>query len=103
MGSTTEKSFTSSFFSAILACAVILVAAASAGALLSKSNTAWVAVALVAFTLAGILGYSRGRRWKNQGGAVAKLVPRANGMALACLLAGAGLFIVGVAFDLIRH
>ena len=103
MGATRERSFIASFFNAILACAVILAAAASAGALLSKSNTAWVAVALIAFTIAGILSLLRGRRWKKQGGAVARLVPRANGMALACLLAGAGLFVIGTAVELIRH
>jgi hypothetical protein len=35
-------------------------------------------------------------------GVVARLVPRAAGMATACILAGGGLFALGVALDLIR-
>jgi hypothetical protein len=39
-----------------------------------------------------ILALFRGFKWKRQGGAVARLVPRATGMAVACTLAGGGLF-----------
>ena len=102
IGSTKEQSFAASFFNAIIACVVILVAAGAAGALLSKSNTAYVGFALIAFVAAGILGFLRGRKWKRQGGAVLRLVPRANGMALGCILAGGGLFAIGIAYDLIH-
>jgi len=102
IGSTKEQSFAGSFFNAIIACVVILLAAGAAGALFSKSNTAWVGYTLLAFVAAGILGFLRGRKWKRQGGAVLRLVPRANGMALGCILAGAGLFAVGIAYDLIH-
>jgi hypothetical protein len=49
-----------------------------------------------------ILALFRGLKWKRQGGAVARLVPRATGMAAACILAGGGLFALGLALGLIR-
>jgi len=48
-----------------------------------------------------ILALFRGLKWKRQGGAVARLVPRATGMAVACILGG-GPFALGMALDLIR-
>jgi len=46
-----------------------------------------------------ILALFRGQR---RGGAVARLVPRATGMAVARILAGDGLFALGIALNLIR-
>jgi len=101
LGCTREQSFIGSFFSSLMACAVILAATSSAGSLLTKSHTAWVGYTLVAFVVAGILVISRALKWEKQGGAVARLVPRAMGMSVACILAGGGLLAVRVAIDLI--
>jgi hypothetical protein len=57
-------------------------------------------LALVAFIVAGIVGLLRGCRWKSQGGPVSRLAPRAFGMALGCILAGAGLLAIGFALGL---
>jgi len=102
MASTKEQSFMASFFNAIIASVVFVVAASSAGALLAKSNTAWVGFALIGVIAAGITGFIRALKWKRQGGAVLRLVPRAYGMALGCILAGGGLFAIGAAYDLIH-
>ena len=102
LGYTREQSCIGSFFNTLMACAVILAASYSAGSLLTKSHTAWVGCTLLAFVIAGILVISRALKWERQGGAVARLVPRAMGMGVACILAGGGLFAVRVATDLIR-
>jgi len=103
LGFTREQSFIASFFNALMACAVILAATSSAGSLLTKSHTAWAGYTLVVFVVAGILVISRALKWEKQGGAVARLVPRAMGMGLACIFAGSGLFAVRLAIHLIRY
>jgi len=101
LGSTQERSFGASFFNALIACVVIFLATTAVLALLKKPGSA-AGYILVAFIVAGILVLFRGLKWKRQGGAVARLVPRATGMAVACILAGGGLFAVGIALNLIR-
>jgi hypothetical protein len=101
LGGTREQSFGEAFFKTLGACIVIVLATAAILALLKKpaSSAGYV---LVAFIALGILALFRGLKWKRQGGAVARLVPRASGMAAACILAGGGLFALGIALDLIR-
>ena len=101
LGSTQERSFGASFFNALLACIAIFLATTAALALLKKPGSS-AGYVLIAFIAAGILVLLRGLKWKRQGGAVARLVPRATGMAVACILAGGGLFALGIALNLIR-
>jgi len=101
LGSTREQSFGASFFNALIACVVIFLATTAALALLKKPSSS-AGYILVVFIVAGILVLLRGLKWKRQGGAVARLVPRATGMAVACIFAGGGLFALGIALNLIR-
>jgi len=101
MGATREQSFGASFFNTLIACVVIFLATAAVLALLKKPSSS-AGYVLVAFIVAGIIVLFRGLKWKRQGGAVARLVPRATGMAVACILAGGGLFALGLALGLIR-
>jgi hypothetical protein len=101
LGATRQQSFVESFLKTLGACVVIFLATAGVLALLKKPGSS-AGYVLVAFVAAGILVLFRGLKWKRQGGAVARLVPRATGMAVACILAGGGLFALGLALDLIR-
>jgi hypothetical protein len=100
IGFTREMSFNASFFFTLLACFAIYAAVAAVGAFLPKSQTPFALFVLVAFTAAGILVFFRAMKWRRQGGAVARLVPRANGMALAAILAGPGFFVLAVMLNL---
>ena len=102
LGSTREQSFGESFFKTLGACIVLFLATTAAATLLKKSAGTWAGYILVMFIVAGIIVLFRGLKWKRQGGAVARLAPRATGMAVACLLAGGGLFALGIALNLIR-
>jgi len=101
LGATREQSFGGSFFKTLGVCIVIFLATTAVLALLKKPGSS-AGYVLVAFIALGILALFRGLKWKRQGGAVARLVPRATGMAVACILAGGGLFALGLALDLIR-
>jgi len=101
LGGTREQSFGEAFFKTLGACIAIFLATAAALALLKKPGS-FAGYVLVAFAVAGILALSRSLKWRNQGGPVARLAPRAAGMAVACILAGGGLFALGIALDLIR-
>lgn len=100
-GATREQSFGMSFFKTLGACIVIFLAATAILALLKKPGSS-AGYVLIAFIVAGILALTRALKWRNQGGPVARLAPRAAGMAVACILAGGGLFALGVALALIR-
>lgn len=103
MGNTKEQSFTAAFFNTLIACVVMFAAITGLGALLTKTPAATFAgLTLVTFIVVGILGFLRGRTWARQGGPVARLVPRANGMAAACVLAGGASFAAGIALGLIH-
>jgi len=102
LGHTQERSFGASFFNTLILCIVLFLATTAAATLLKKSTGTWAGSILVMFIVAGIIVLFRGLKWKRQGGAVARLAPRANGMAVACLLTGGGLFALGIALDLIR-
>jgi hypothetical protein len=101
LGSTREQSFGASFFNTLIACVVIFLATTAVLALLKKPSSS-AGYILVVFIAAGILALFRGLKWKRQGGPVARLVPRATGMAVACILAGGALFVLGLALGLIR-
>ena len=101
LGATREQSFGESFFKTLGVCIVIFLATTAVLALLNKPGSS-AGYVLVAFIALGILALFRGLKWKRQGGAVARLVPRATGMAVACILTGGGLFALGMALDLIR-
>jgi len=101
LGSTREQSFAASFFNTLIVCVVIFLATTAALARLKKPGSS-AGYILVVFIVAGILVLFRGLKWKRQGGAVARLVPRATGMAVACILAGGGLFALGIALNLTR-
>jgi len=101
LGSTREQSFGASFLNTLIVCVLIFLASTAALALLKKPGSS-AGYILVAFIAAGILVLFRGLKWKRQGGAVARLVPRATGMAVACILAGGGLFALGMALGLIH-
>jgi len=101
LGGTREQSFAEAFFKTLGACILIFLATTAVLALLKKpgSSAGYVLVAIICI---GILALFRGLKWKRQGGAVGRLVPRATGMAVACIVAGGGLFALGLALDLIR-
>ena len=98
---TRELSFGASFLKAFGVCIAIFLATTALLALLKKPGS-YAGYVLIAFIVAGILAFTRALKWKNQGGPVARLAPRATGMGVACILAGGGLFALGVALDLIR-
>ena len=100
-GATREMSFGESFLKTLGACIVIFLVTAAVLALLKKPSSS-AGYVLVALIVVGILALFRGMKWKRQGGAVARLVPRATGMAVACILAGGGLFALGLALNLIH-
>jgi predicted ABC-type exoprotein transport system permease subunit len=101
LGATREQSFGESFFKTVGVCILIFLVTAAILALLQKpsSSAGYILVALMAL---GILALFRALKWKRQGGAVARLVPRATGMAVACILTGGALFFLGLALGLIR-
>jgi hypothetical protein len=101
LGATREQSFAVSFFKTLGACIVIFLATTAVLALLKKSGSS-AGYVLIAFIVAGILALTRAVTWRNQGGPVARLAPRAAGMAVACILSGGGIFALGVALNLIR-
>lgn len=101
--STKEQSVLGAFFDALLASIVIVVAVTALGRLVPQpAATALTAVALIALVIAGIVGLRRAREWQQQGGAVARLAPRARGMGLGCIVTAAGLFVVGIVVDMMR-
>lgn len=101
LGPTRELSFGASFLKAFGLCIAIFLATTAILALLKKPGSS-AGYVLIAFIVAGILALTRALKWRNQGGPVARLAPRAAGMAAACILAGGGLFALGVALALIR-
>jgi hypothetical protein len=102
--STVEKSAGKSFLMAFLVCLGILVAVIGVNALIPSHPLGKNAPGypLVTFIVVGILALLRALKWKRQGGPVARLVPRAVGTGLACLLTGAVPFAAGVALGLIH-
>jgi len=98
---TREMSFGASFLKTLGVCIVIFLATTATLALLKKSGS-WAGYVLIALIVAGILALFRALKWRNQGGPVARLAPRAAGIAVACILAGGGLFALGIALALIR-
>ena len=98
---TRELSFGASFLKTLGICIVIFLAATASLALLKKPGSS-AGYVLIAFIVFGILALFRALKWRNQGGPVSRLAPRAAGVAVACILAGSGLFALGVALDLIR-
>jgi len=106
-GSCKQQSFAASFFNTLFACVLIFAAVAAFATLLPKTSpTSLNGATLAAFIVVGIGGFLRGRKWARQGGPVVRLVPRANGMAAGCILAGAvfplAAGIAGIARGLIR-
>jgi hypothetical protein len=101
---TVEQSAGKAFLNAFLVCLGILVAVTSINALMPSHPLGrnGAAYPLVVFIVAGIVALLRGLKWKRQGGPVARLVPRAVGTGLACLLTGALPFAAGIALGLIR-
>jgi len=104
MAYTTETSAVRAFFNAILVCLGILVAVIGINALIPGQPLGKNAAGypLVAFIVAGVVALLRALKWKRQGGPVARLVPRAVGSGLACILAGAAPFAAGIALGLIH-
>jgi hypothetical protein len=98
---TRELSFGASFLKTLGVCIVIFLATTAGLALLKKPGSS-AGYVLIAFIVAGILALVRALKWRNQGGPVARLAPRVAGIAVACILAGGGLFALGVALALIR-
>lgn len=101
LGPTRELSFGVSFLKAFGVCIAVFLATTAVLALLKKPSSS-AGYVLIAFIVAGILAASRALKWRSQGGPVARLAPRAAGMAVACILAGGGIFALGVTLDLIR-
>ena len=101
LGATRELSFGASFLKALGVCIAIFLATTAVLALLKKPGST-AGYVLIAFIVAGILALFRALKWRNQGGPVARLAPRATGVAVACILAGGGVFALGVALDLLR-
>jgi hypothetical protein len=102
--STMEQSAAKAFINAFLVCLGIFVAVTSANALIPSHPFGKNAAGypLVIFIVFGISALLRARKWKRQGGPVARLVPRAVGTGLACLLAGVGTFAAGIALGAMR-
>lgn len=94
LGNTKEVSFGASFRNALLACIGFAAAGALARFLLPAQTGFLGAHFLLVFIIAGIVGGLRALHWKRQGGAVERLVPRAWGMALGCIVAGVGLILI---------
>jgi len=102
-GSTKEVTMGTSFRNTLIACMVIAGLAFVSRAWLTAENTAGLAIMVfAAFIVAGITGFGRGQHWRRQGGAVVRLVPRANGMAMGCFGAVALLIVFAFAVSAIR-
>ena len=92
-----------SFFNALLICLGVVVAVTSINALVpSKPFGNALGYVLVFFIAFGIVVLRRGRKWKRQGGPVARLAPLTLGIALGCIFTGAGMFALGITVNLIR-
>jgi hypothetical protein len=102
--STVEQSAAKAFINAFLVCLGIFVAVTSVNALIPSHPFGKNAAGypLVIFIVFGISALLRARKWKRQGGAVARLVPRAVGTGLGSLVAGVVPLVAGVAFGLIH-
>ena len=102
-GSTKEVTAGTSFRNTLIVCIVIAALAAVSRAWLTVENTtAIVVMVMVAFAVAGMTGFARGNHWQKQGGAVLRLVPRANGMALGCFAAVVLLIALAFAVSALR-
>ena len=96
-GATSEQTFGRAFLSALLTAAIFMILLiAFFDAFLARNAAVGLSgMAIFLFVYLGVAAFLRGRHWKRQGGPVARLVPRANGMAAGYLAAAAALLIVG--------
>ncbi len=103
-GSCKQQSFVAAFLNTLFACVLIFAAVAAFATLLPKTSARSLnGATLAAFIVVGVVGFLRGRKWVRQGGPVARLVPRANGMAAGCIFMGVVFpFAAGIARGLIR-
>ena len=103
-GATNEQSFGRAFFSALITAAIFLaLLIAIFDAFLARNAAIPLSgMAMFAFAYLGLAAFLRGRHWKREGGPVARLVPRANGMAVGYIAAVVALLIVGVIANAVR-
>lgn len=103
LGFTTEKPLGPAFIRGFLFSAGIAALVAFSGAFVPKDEVLnMLGYTLFALGAIGVFIIWQGFKWKRRGGAVARLVPRAVGTGLGCLIAGGGLFAVGMALGLIH-
>jgi hypothetical protein len=103
LGPTTEKPALRSFVNEVLVCLGVFVAVTSINDFVpSKPLGNALGYALVFLMAYGVVALMRAFKWRRKGGALLRLVPRAAGIGLGCLLAGGGLFALGSALGLIH-
>ena len=95
---TVEKPAWKAFINAALVCIGVTIAVAVGNALIPGQPLGKNALGypLVFFMALGVVALRRAFKWSRQGGPVTRLVPRAVGMGLGCILTGAGLFALGL-------
>lgn len=96
-GETKEQSFGRAFLSALITAAILMaLLIAVFDAFLGRNAAVTLSgMALFLFAYLAFSAFLRGRHWKGEGGPVARLVPRANGMAVGYITAVAVLLIIG--------
>jgi hypothetical protein len=105
VGKTRELNIVLAFFwgivfaagTALLAAAIGMIVASMAG---SKNETRGgdigIAIAAIWLPMYIVVAFRRAAQWKRQGGAVARLAPRAIGMALGSIVAFCGIVILAL-------
>jgi hypothetical protein len=103
LGATVENTFGKSFLRAFLiALGIAALIILSRFFLPEKTVGHILGMALVFMTAVGVVALLRALKWKRQHGPVSRLVPRALGTGLGCILAGGGLLAIGFVLGMIN-
>lgn len=103
LGSTIENTLGKSFIRAFLSCLAIAVLAILSRFFVPEKTVGHILGMILVFLIAiGVVALLRALKWKRQGGPVTRLVPRALGTGLGCILAGGGLLAIGFALQMIH-
>jgi hypothetical protein len=103
LGSTVENTVGKSFLRAFLISLGIVALMILSRAFLPEKTVGHIlGMALVFITAVGVVALLRALKWKRGRGPVTRLVPRALGTGLGCILAGGGLLAIGFVLGMIN-
>jgi hypothetical protein len=103
LATTREQPFGPSFLTAFGCAVAIVIAVTSINGVWPRGPLrAALPLVMIAVTVYGVVALLRGRRWRAQGGPVARLAPRAFGAGAGAIAAMLFLYLAGFIYDL-RH